>query len=157
MSGLVIERLSVDSACLPELARWRHDAFLAGMGLTLADSMAQLRAIAASRSPHEVTLWASCAGQPAGLCMLVDAEIEPRHDCSPWLASLFVAPAWRGQGVGRALVGAIEAHAAAHGIARLHLYTDAAEPFYAACGWTVLDRFMEDGTACVLMGRDLAR
>jgi GNAT superfamily N-acetyltransferase len=89
--------------------------------------------------------------------MLVDAEIEPRHDCSPWLASLFVAPAWRGQGVGRALVGAVEAHAAAHGIARLHLYTDAAEPFYAACGWTVLDRFMEDGTACVLMGRDLDR
>ena len=64
--------------------------------------------------------------------------IERLSADSPWLP---VVARWR--------------HAASHAIAHLFLYTDAAEPFYARCGWAVQERFRADGMDCVLMKRDL--
>ncbi|MCX7345589.1 MAG: GNAT family N-acetyltransferase [Alphaproteobacteria bacterium] len=155
MTGLVIERLSADSPWLLVVARWRHKAFLEPSGLTEEDSRRQLIDISVSTIPHEVALVAVIDDQPAGICLLVDSELDPLHDCSPWLASLFVHERFRRSGVGRALVRAIERHAASHAIAHLFLYTDAAEPFYARCGWAVQERFRADGMDCVLMKRDL--
>lgn len=155
MTGLVIERLSADSPWLLVVARWRHKAFLEPSGLTEEDSRRQLIDISVSTIPHEVALVAVIDDQPAGICLLVDSELDPLHDCSPWLASLFVHERFRRSGVGSALVGAIERHAASHAIAHLFLYTDAAEPFYARCGWAVQERFRADGMDCVLMKRDL--
>ena len=155
MTALTIERLAADSPWLPVVARWRHEAFLVPSGLTEEDSRRQLMEIASSTILHEVALVAVIDDQPAGICLLVDSELDPLHDCSPWLASLFVHERFRRNGVGSALVGAIERHAASHAIARLFLYTDVAEPFYARCGWAVQERFRADGVACVLMRRDL--
>lgn len=154
-SDIVIRRLQLESPELPLLARWRYDLFLKGMGLTLADSERQLRDIAVSPLPYEVALFADVAGTPAGICMLVENEIEPLHRHSPWLASLIVDEPFRGRGLARILVKAIEVHAARHGIRDIHLYTDSAEGLYARCGWTVTDRFEDHGIPCVLMRREI--
>src|SRR5258708_11895014 len=93
----------------PELAtcaRWRANAF----SVLKASFEEELRSLElfASDHRHGVALIAKADGEPIGTCLLVESEIEPNHDVSPWLASLFVVPAHRRQGAGAVLVGAIE-------------------------------------------------
>lgn len=56
------------------------------------------------------------------------------------LRSLAVAPGWRNQGLGRALVEAAEAHADALGVRALTLLTQTAAPFFAERGYTPIPR-----------------
>jgi GNAT superfamily N-acetyltransferase len=147
--------LEADSPELKTAARWRHEAFLKQDGFSLADSEAQLTKLAAAPQGPETALVALTGDRPAGVCLLVLHELDPAHDYSPWLASLYVDPGFRGQGVARGLVRAIEEHARRHGVERLHLYTVDAEEFYRKCGWAVVERFVSNGAALVLMARDL--
>jgi GNAT superfamily N-acetyltransferase len=147
--------LAAHSAELKIAARWRHEAFLKEDGFSVADSEAQLTKLASAPQGPETALVARLGGRPAGVCLLVLHELEPAHDYSPWLASLYVDPGFRGQGVARSLVKAIEEHARRHGVGRLHLYTVDAEEFYRKCGWAVVERFVSNGMALVLMTRDL--
>lgn len=142
----------------PEIAiaaSWRHEAFLKDDGLTVADSQAQLTKLVTRPEGPETALIALIDGQLAGICLLVLHELEPAHDLSPWLASLYVDPEFRRQGVARRLVSAIEDHARRQGVKRLHLYTVDAEDFYLKCGWAAVERFEAGGVALVLMARDL--
>lgn len=63
-----------------------------------------------------------------------------RHGKHGLLRSLVVAPGWRDQGLGRALVEAIEARAVAAGLQSLTLLTQTAAPFLAARHYTAIDR-----------------
>lgn len=63
-----------------------------------------------------------------------------RHGDQGLLRSLAVAPGWRGQGLGRALVDAIEARAAALGVRSLTLLTQTAASFFAARGYVPIAR-----------------
>jgi predicted N-acetyltransferase YhbS len=73
--------------------------------------------------------------QPVATVSLECDDMEIRPDLTPWLASLFVLPAHRGRGLGRALVRAAEAEAHALGVGELFLYTPEHEDFYTALGW----------------------
>lgn len=151
----MIERLKPDSAELRIAAQWRHEAFLKDDGFSVADSEAQLTKIAARPAGCEAALIALVQGRIAGICLLVLHELDPLHDHSPWLASLYVAPQFRRQGIARDLVRAIEDHARHNGIRRLHLYTVDAEELYLKCGWNVVERLLPNGMPLVLMTRDL--
>jgi N-acetylglutamate synthase-like GNAT family acetyltransferase len=56
------------------------------------------------------------------------------------MRSLVVAPAWRGAGVGSALVRRLEAAAAAWGVERWWLLTTTAEKFFASRGFRAVPR-----------------
>ena len=88
-------------------------------------------------------------------CLLVESEIEPNHDVSPWLAGLFVVPERRRKGAGAVLVRAIEDQARQRGFSRLYLYTSDAVGFYERLGWELLDRTNWKGFDTALMVRDL--
>ncbi|RZJ47844.1 MAG: GNAT family N-acetyltransferase [Acidovorax sp.] len=63
----------------------------------------------------------------------------------------FVAPAFAGQGVARALMAHIHAQAAERGIARLHAHVSlTAEPFFAAQGFVVQARQQVERAGVVL-------
>lgn len=136
-------------------ALWRYEAFLKDDGLSVADSEAQLEKLATAPEGCETALIAHANGRIAGICLLVLHELEPLHDLSPWLASLYVIPEFRRQGVARDLIKAIEDHAHSHDVRTLHLYTVDAEHLYLKCGWRVGERFISHGIAQVLMTRDL--
>lgn len=157
MDGLeaTILPLKAHSPELKVTARWRHEAFLKEDGLTIADSEAQLIKLVTKPEGPETALIARIGGELAGICLLVLHEIEPAHDLSPWLASLYVAPQFRGKGVAKSLVAAIENHARRANVVRLHLYTVDAEDFYLKCGWTVAERLPSRSGELVLMTRDL--
>lgn len=56
------------------------------------------------------------------------------------LRSAVVDPAWRGRGVGRALVDAAVQAARAQGVQELYLLTTTAEAFFSAIGFTIISR-----------------
>lgn len=152
---VAIARLESGSEELRIAAQWRYDAFLKDDGLSVADSEAQLDKIATAPEGCETALIAHADGRVAGICLLVQHELEPLHDVTPWLASLYVAPEFRGRGLARDLIGAIEDHARRNGVRKLHLYTVDAEDLYQKYGWRVAERFVSHGIAQALMIRDL--
>jgi GNAT superfamily N-acetyltransferase len=152
--GLRIRRLEADEPAFDIVARWRYDAFFAEDGITFQESRDALHAWMAGLG-YETALLAEVDGQPAGSCLFVREEIDPKHDLTPWLAALYVAPEFRNRGIATALVRAIEQHARSVGCDELFLYTITAEPLYAKLGWTALDRFESNGEQFVLMAREL--
>jgi GNAT superfamily N-acetyltransferase len=151
---LRIRHLSADEPAFEMVARWRYDAFFAQDEVTFEDSRDALRTWMRDNG-YETALIAEIDGQPAGSGLFTREEIDPKHDLTPWLAALYVAPEFRGRGIASALVRAIETHARAVGCTELHLYTITAEPLYAKLGWIVRERFEWHGEKFVLMGREL--
>jgi GNAT superfamily N-acetyltransferase len=151
---LHIRHLQADEPAFELVARWRYDAFFAEDGITFQASRDALRAWMDGLG-YETALLAELDGRPAGSCLFVREEIDPKHDLTPWLAALYVAPEYRKRGVASALVRAIEQHARDVGCKQLFLYTITAEPLYAKLGWIALEHFDWHGEKFVLMARDL--
>ena len=155
MTGAVsIRRMLSGEEAIRVCAEWRHRAFLAEDGFSIVDAQHQLEELV-SRQGFEAAFVAEAGGVPAGTCLFVEEEIDPRHDVSPWLAGLYVAPEFRNRSIGCQLVEAVEAHAREAGCTRIYLYASDAEAYYAAIRWQVVERFDWDGDPFVLMRRDL--
>lgn len=63
-----------------------------------------------------------------------------------WICDVFVGEAWRGQGLGKALMAYLAAHPDLQGLRRLHLATRDAHGLYGQFGFgplTGVDRWME--------------
>ena len=136
------------------VARLRLATFFAGTARTLEDDIAGLRGLTGGDGV-EAAFVARDGGMPVGSCLLVRDEIDPAHDLTPWLAGLVVGKAFRGQGIGAALVKTVEARAASAGVDRLYLYTWEARPFYEALGWIAVEAFEQEGEPMLLMSRAL--
>ena len=96
-------------------------------------------------------------GELFGSVMLLEEDMDTHKELSPWLASLFVTPQRRRQGIGVALVRRLITEAHNLGIKRLYLYTPSEERFYKKLGWSVLERTQYAGKPAVVMAYDLAR
>ncbi|MCP5781392.1 GNAT family N-acetyltransferase, partial [Klebsiella pneumoniae] len=48
------------------------------------------------------------SGFPSGLVLLIDNDLDSHAHLTPWLASLYVDPAFRNKGVGKQLIAAAE-------------------------------------------------
>ena len=147
-----IEAMAEDD--VEPMARLRLKAFFEGTDRTLEEDMSGLRGLI-SGDGFEAAFVARDRGRPIGSCLLVRDEIDSPHDLTPWLAGLVVDDAYRGGGVGTALVRTVEAHAASAGIGTLYLYTWQARGFYEALGWTAIETFEQDGEPMLLMTREL--
>lgn len=71
-----------------------------------------------------LTLLALVGALPVGTAGLVACDMETHPELSPWLSGVYVAPGWRGRGIGTILVKAASRRAAEWGVRRLYLYTD---------------------------------
>lgn len=94
-------------------------------------------------------------GVPVGTVSLECDDMEIRPDLTPWLASLYVVPAFRGRGLGRRLVRAAEDAARLRGCTQLFLYTPGQEKFYAALGWSLLETCRYRTFEVTIMRREL--
>ena len=61
-------------------------------------------------------------------------------ELTPWLAGVYVGEAFRRRGIGAELVRRIMSEAEKLKVPLLYLYTVHSERFYAALGWTFLER-----------------
>ncbi|OAS21770.1 GNAT family N-acetyltransferase [Methylobacterium platani] len=139
----------------PLTARWRWEAFARGQGRSLAEVTASEAATAAGPGPMPRTCVLLVDGAPVGMASLAARDLDPRPDLTPWLAGVYVAPEARGRGHAVRLVAAVEAQAAALGVATLWLYTRSAEGLYARIGWRTVEAFPYRERMYALMRRDL--
>lgn len=90
--------------------------------------------------PDAVTLVADMAGRPVGMCTVQLTASTARGGLSAGLEDVVVDQAWRGRGIGRALLAAAEAWARDRGAVRLALLADEtnlpALDFYDRLGFT---------------------
>ena len=140
---------------LPMVAHWHHQewAYLRA-GDTLEARMERLRN-ECGHSEIPTTVVAIDDGAVLGSAMLIEHDMDSRLDLSPWLASVFVAPERRRQGIGAALVRRIIEEARVLGERRLYLYTSDAEEFYARKGWRLIERTPYKGKDVSVMSYDL--
>lgn len=132
-------------------ARWEHEEW----GRPLAETLPDFAAAQTDRLPLTVVAL-DVMGKPAGMISLWTDDCPLRPDLTPWLASLYVTPEARGQGLGGALLARAETEARRLGIPRLHLMTQHSEAHYRTHGWHTFDRIDGPGSmrGAVLMRKD---
>lgn len=138
MSWRIVPPSAIPAAVDP-LAAWHHAEWGGLMpGWALQSARDELASHLAS-STCPTALVALDADDPlAGSVSLLIENTPKFAELSPWLASLYVAPAQRGRGLGRRLVQAMLAHARDVGIERLYLFTPSGRDWYPSLGWTSL-------------------
>ena len=82
-------------------------------------------------------------------------DMNTRLDLTPWLAGLYVAESRRRQGIGTALVHAIERKAKEMSARKLYLYTEKPEGFYTRLGWRVKERTEYHGYPVTIMEKEI--
>jgi predicted N-acetyltransferase YhbS len=149
-----IEHLTAHPEVIPRLAAWHHAewGFLhpGGTEAEVADDLR--RQLEPGRIPS--TFVALVRDEVVGSASLVQHDLPERPGLGPWLASLYVAPEHRRQGVGAALAGRVVEEAARLGVPRLYLFTFDREVYYARLGWRVLEAAACGGRPVVVMTRE---
>lgn len=118
---------------LATVAGWLHGEWWHAAGWSLAATAEFLESASGPSAP--ITWVATLDGQPAATATLDTDDLASRMDLSPWLASVFVAPGFRGRGLGRALAAHAIATARRLGHAELWLHTFTAEPYWRGFGF----------------------
>ena len=136
MNPVVVRFLADVPGHAATLARWHHaqwgDLYTDWTLEVATDELTDH----ATRRAMPTTLVALRGDQLLGSVSLVleDAP-ELRDQGDAWLASLYVLPEARGQGLGERLVKSLVAFAAEQKVERLWLFTPEHASFYARLGW----------------------
>jgi predicted N-acetyltransferase YhbS len=132
-----IESIAAHPDVVDTLAAWHHAEWGALMApWSLDDARRELREHVEASAGYPITLVALGGDDRIlGSVSLVATDAPEFPEYTPWLASLYVAPAARGVGVGAALVRAIVEHAHRLGFATLYLFTPGSPQIYLRCGW----------------------
>ena len=86
-----------------------------------------------------------------GSAAIVSQDMKTEPPLTPWLASVFVRPENRKQGIGRKLVLHVMTQARKEGNDILYLYTPDQVSFYSKLGWSVLDERQYKGSDVTIM------
>ena len=141
----------------PELAPIVAGWLVAEFGTPGGRSVEELTArIVAPPNGPEASFVLFDQDKPVGTASLSHDDLASRRDLTPWLAGVFVEPAFRRRGHASALVRHVEAFASAASVSTLWLYTWTAESLYARLGWRREGLETDKGTEVVLMSRRLA-
>ncbi len=140
---------------LPTLADWLWRAWGRDEGYALAETREWLSDIAVA-DRRETGVVALSRGEPLGVALLCDEDLDCRKDLSPWLSSLYVAASARNRGIGGRLVQEIERAAIERHVPTLYLYTLDQGAFYAGRGWRLVERLQLPKGEADLMCKELA-
>jgi N-acetylglutamate synthase-like GNAT family acetyltransferase len=139
-----------------DLAPWLHAEWgWFTPGSTLDGRLAKLREHL-NRDELPLAVIAHANGVLLGTAALRAQDMDTRTDLTPWLASVYVAPAARERGVGARLVARVEAEARRLGFRTLHLVTFDKASYYAKRGWQELERTRYRDEPVVIMWKALA-
>lgn len=123
------------------LAEW-HDLEWRHLNPDNYDLQARISEYRQANSPDHipVMLVAHDNSKPMGSVRLIDDDMETHPELAPWLASLYVHPDFRRQGIATRLISEIEKTAKRLGFDQLYLFTEDRKDFYKKLGWRELFR-----------------
>jgi predicted N-acetyltransferase YhbS len=105
----------------------------------------------AHRDRIPTTFVAMAGDVPIGSVSIVERDMSTHPDLGPWLAAVYVEPAFRGRAVGSELVRRAVRRAAELGAERVYLYTDDAQVFYERLGWSIVTEEEYEGHHVAVM------
>ena len=143
-----IEELADHPDLVETLARWHWAAW--GQPGALPHWIETLRG-RVHRDRIPTTFVAMAGDEPIGSVSIVERDMSTHPDLGPWLAAVYVAPAFRGRSVGSELVRQAVRRAAELGAARVYLYTDDAAGFYERLGWSTVAEEEYEGHRVAIM------
>ncbi|PRY66544.1 acetyltransferase (GNAT) family protein [Vreelandella songnenensis] len=153
---LVLQRLQADSPHVPIVARWTFDTWGEQLypGRTFVEAVEETRQECGEQGVPSLFV-ALAGGVAVGTASLVADDIPCRPELTPWLASVFVRPEWRGRGIASRLVQRVEQEARESGIEHFYLYTPDQQALYRRLGWQDIERLAYGGEAVTIMVRQL--
>lgn len=154
-SAQSIEHLAEHPSFIPILAAWAQREW----GYLTPEATYEMR-VAGFRSRTAIsvipeTYVAVENNAPIGMASLVEHDMLTRMELSPWLASVYVDPEFRNQGVGSRLVRAIMQEARALCLTNFYLFTPDRMNFYRRLGWRALDQSTYRGEQVTIMVYDV--
>ncbi|ELY20577.1 GNAT family N-acetyltransferase [Vreelandella titanicae] len=154
-SDITLQRLSADDPNVVLVSGWTFEAWgHLHPGLTQEQAIQHLKAECGQGGVPSI--FVAIQGEtPVGTASLIADDMSIRREFTPWLASVFVVPEWRGQGIASALVRRIEVEAAESGIERFYLYTPDQQALYRRLGWQDEESLEYRGENVTVMSRQL--
>jgi N-acetylglutamate synthase-like GNAT family acetyltransferase len=138
--SIQLSYLADHPAFVEEVAPWLHAEWgWFTPGSTLDGRLTKLRQHL-NRDALPLAIVAHANGVPLGTAALRTQDMDTRSELTPWLASVYVTPSARQQGIGTRLVARIEAEAQRLGFRIVHLLTFDKPTYYAKRGWFELER-----------------
>lgn len=140
-----IVSLSEVPEMLPIVSRWHHDEwedYNPGLSFEARLNDMQEHLTEAFLPSTFVAVMNGAAIASAAILKTSDMETHP--EWSPWLASVFVSPKYRRQGIATALCRHIVTEARKNGLERVYLFTPDQAILYEKLGWQVfvLEEYM---------------
>src|SRR3954465_11162416 len=142
---------------VPQIARWWFDEWgHFRPGDTLEALISRVQGLL-NRDRLPIQIVAILEDRIAGVAVL---KLHEMFDLYPeknfWLGDVFVAPEFRGQGIGSALAMKIVEIAQSRGIASLHLQTQSLSGgLYAKLGWVKIEQIHHQGYDALVMVKQL--
>jgi len=145
------ERPNLAATC----ARWNHAEWGQAAGATedqIIDGMHEL-IHATDGQAVRAALW---NGELAGFVLLIHNDLDSHPHLKPWVASLLVAPEFRGRGVAKTLMTSIEATAHELGYSEAYLYTDKPD-LYRKMAWSDYEELTGDNEGMLILRKQIAQ
>lgn len=148
---LKIEHLAKHRAAIPLVAGWVEQEW--GHLLPEATFETFVQSFVERTVPHRLpATWVALIGeQVVGTASLDPHDMTTRPEFSPWLAAVYVAPQFRGQGIGSRLVQTAMQEAGMLGLSHLYLFTPDKMNFYECLGWQIVEMTHYRGLEVVIM------
>jgi predicted N-acetyltransferase YhbS len=147
---ILIVPLRERRSAIPILARWFFEEWFSLDHRTIDEIQTALaETLTAISIP--ITFIAIWGDEVVGTVSLDPEDLPGFEHLSPWLASLYVAPAWRGKGVATRLVKHTKEFAQTNRFPKVYLWTPISPALYERCGWTHLQSANYQGQPITVM------
>ncbi len=149
--NIIWQHISKQPDFIPQIAGWFQDEWGAlDPDCTMESRYEELKArIDPSLLP--LTIIATVQDELLGTYSLDLSDLAIRPNLSPWLASVFVNPKYRNQGIGTLLVQEALRHAHRMGIHTLYLFTVNLFDWYASMGFEAIEEVFYQGETLTIM------
>lgn len=144
--NIIVEPLALHPQALPALASWYEAEWPAWYRSGRGDARRDLQAYS-NQGSLPVGVVALKRGIVCGVAALKAESIASHQHLSPWAAAGFVAPALRGQGIGRLLLQALEEQARALGFSRIYCATSTSAALLHRARWQLVEQIIHEGEA----------
>jgi len=145
MGDITIEHLASRPELLPTIQSWFEAEWPGYYGPGGRGNARRDLLTYSNLSTLPVGLVAFFQGQACGFAALKSEPFPSHAHLHPWAGAAYVQPSLRRQGIGRALLVALEGQAAALGHTRAYCASATSASLLQRCGWKLLELVQHEG------------